>query len=106
MQIWIWAFLMMFLWTFLVAWLLIRHFLTGPSLRIYDDPPLDRHAGSRDRASPEHQEAVRLLERNSAEIRSVPKKQWLETVRRVMARGFCQPPLHGAGVLPAAAAGG
>ncbi|MBK8537422.1 MAG: alpha/beta hydrolase [Candidatus Competibacteraceae bacterium] len=93
MQIWIWAPLMLFLWTFFLAWLLIRHFLKGPSLLAYDNPPLDRHAGSRDRASPEHQEAVRLLERSSAEIRSVPRKQRLETVRGVMARGFCEPPL-------------
>ncbi len=81
------------LWILFIAWLLIRHFLQGSSLRAYDDPLPDGHAGSRERASSAHQEAVRLLERSSAEIHSVPRQQWLETVRRVMARGFCEPSL-------------
>ena len=87
MLVWALIPLITLLWIVFIVWLLIRHFLQGASLLAYDHPLPDSHAGSRDWASPAHQEAVRLLERSSAEIRSVPRKQWLETVRRIMARG-------------------
>jgi acetyl esterase/lipase len=77
----------------IVAWLLIQVLLKGPSLLSYDQPPLDSRAGSRDRASPEHQDALRLLEQASAEIRAAPRKQRLAVIRRVLARGFFEPPL-------------
>lgn len=93
MLVWSLAPLVALLWIFLLAWLLIRYFLKGPSLLAYDHPTLNSRVSARDRASPEHQEAVRLLERSSAEIRSVPRKEWLATVRRVMAQGFCEPSL-------------
>ncbi len=77
-----------------VTWLLIRVFLTGPSLRAYDPPLLSNHgSGVREQASPEHQDTVRLLEHASAEIRAAPRKQRLATIRQVMARGFFEPPL-------------
>lgn len=88
-----WTLLTGLLTVLLIAWLLIQVFLKGPKLLAYDPPVPDRRAGSRDHASPEHQEALRLLEQTSAEIRSVPRKQRLEVIRRVMARGFCEPPL-------------
>lgn len=93
MWAWAWVPLILVLWITFIAWLLIRYFLQGASLLAYDHPLPDIHAGSRDRASPAHQEVVRLLGRSSAEIRLAPRKQWLETVRRVMARGFCESPL-------------
>jgi len=76
-----------------IAWLLIQIFLKGPTLQAYDQPIADSHAGSRDRASLGHQEALRLLEQVQAETHTVPKKQWLATVRRVMTQGFCEPTL-------------
>ena len=72
-----------------IAWLLIQVFLKGPKLLAYDHPIADSRAGSRDHASPENQEALRLLEQASAEIRSVPRKQRLDSIRQVLARGFC-----------------
>ena len=77
----------------LAAWLLIQIFLKGPSLRSYDQPIPNARTGSRDHASPEHQEVLRLLEQAQTEIRTAPRKQWLETVRKVMARGFVEPSL-------------
>ncbi|HAS50730.1 MAG TPA: alpha/beta hydrolase [Gammaproteobacteria bacterium] len=76
-----------------IAWLLIQVFLKGPKLLTYDQPLPDCRAASRDRASPEHQQALRLLEQAAAEIRAVPRKQRLEVTRRVIARGFIEPPL-------------
>ncbi|MCP5158353.1 MAG: alpha/beta hydrolase [Gammaproteobacteria bacterium] len=76
-----------------IAWLLIQVFLKGPTLRAYDQPVRDCRAGSRNGASPENQTALRLLRQAQTEIRAAARKQWLETVRRVMARGFCEPPL-------------
>ena len=76
-----------------IIWLLIQIFLKGPKLLAYDHSPTDSRAGSREHASPEHQQAVRLVEQASAEIRSVPRKQRLAVIRQVMARGFCEPPL-------------
>ena len=93
MLVWFWIPVMMLLWFLFMAWLLIRHFLKGPSLLAYDDPPPTHSAGARDQTSPEHQEAVRRMERGSMEIRAVSRKQRLEAVRRVMAQGFCEPPL-------------
>ncbi len=88
-----WTFLAGLLSAVFVAWLLIRVFLQGPTLRVYDQRLPDSRIGSRERASPAHQEAVRRLEQAAAEIRAAPRKQWLATVRRVMARGFVEPPL-------------
>lgn len=96
MLIWSLAPLMALLWFFFVAWLLIRYFLKGASLLAYDQPMLDSRVGSRDRASPEHQQTLRLLERTSAEIRSArrqSRKEWLAAVRRILAQGFCEPTL-------------
>ncbi len=78
----------------LVAWLLTHRFLKGPSLLAYDHP-VENRPGLRDNASANHQEAVRLLERAAVEIRSVPRKQRLAAIRRVMARGFLEPSLVG-----------
>ncbi len=75
------------------GWLLIQAFLKGPKLLAYDHSPAISHTRVRERASPEHQEALGLLEQTSAEIRSVPRKQRLAVIRQVMARGFCEPPL-------------
>ena len=77
----------------IVAWLLIQVFLKGPALLAYDHSLADSRATSRDRASPEHQDALCLLEQASAEIRSAPRKQRIDVIRRVMARGFFEPPL-------------
>lgn len=79
----------------LAAWLLIHRFLRGPSLRAYDHP-VEKRPGLRDAASPDHQEAVRLLEQAVTEIRSTPLKQRLVAIRRVMERGFLDPSLVGA----------
>lgn len=76
-----------------VAWLLIQIFLKVPDLIAYDQPIANGRVGSRDHASPEHQQALLLLEQAQKEIRTAPRKQWLATVRRVLARGFCEPPL-------------
>lgn len=76
-----------------VAWLFIRIFLKVPALLDYDQPIANCRAGSRDHASPEHQQVLLLLEQTQKEIRAAPRKQWLATVRRVLARGFCEPPL-------------
>ncbi|MGB5062281.1 MAG: alpha/beta hydrolase [Candidatus Competibacter sp.] len=92
-----WTLLTALLAILFVAWLLIRIFLQGPTLRDYDQLPPNIRAGSREQASPAHQEAVRLLEQAAAEIRAVPRKQWLSTVRQVMARGFVEPPLLAGG---------
>ncbi len=75
------------------AWLLIQVFLKGSALRVYDQPIRNSRAGPQDHASPEHQKVLHLLEQAQKEIRAVPRKQWLTTVRAVMARGFCEPPL-------------
>lgn len=88
-----WPLLTGLLSTLLIAWLLIQIFLKGPKLLAYDNPIADSRAASRDHASPEHQDTLRLLEQASAEIRSAPRKQRLDTIRRVMARGFVEPPL-------------
>jgi acetyl esterase/lipase len=77
----------------LVAWVLIQIFLKGPSLRTYDQPLPDSRIGSPDHASPEHQEVLRLLGQAQTEIRAASRKEWLPTVRKVMARGFFEPPL-------------
>ncbi|MCC6134587.1 MAG: alpha/beta hydrolase [Gammaproteobacteria bacterium] len=77
---------------FFIAWLLIRVFLNGPALRAYDSPPA-RCTRVRERASPEHQQTLVLLAEASAEIRAAPRKQRIATIRRVMARGFVEPPL-------------
>ncbi len=76
-----------------MAWLLIRVFLKGPALLVYDQPVPDCRAALRDHASPEHQEALRLLEQAAAEIRAAPRKQRLEVTRRIVGRGFIEPPL-------------
>ena len=75
------------------GWLLIQAFLKGPKLLAYDHSPAISHTRVRERPSPEHREALGLLEQTSAEIRSVPRKQRLAVIRQVMARGFCEPPL-------------
>lgn len=75
-----------------ILWLLIRIFLNGPALRAYDSPPA-RCTRVREQASPEHQQTLLLLAEASAEIRAAPRKQRIATIRRVMARGFVQPPL-------------
>ncbi len=77
----------------LIAWLLIQAFLKGPKLLAYDHVPANTWIGSHEHASSEHQEALRLLEQASAEIRAAPRKQRLAVIRQVMARGFCEPPL-------------
>lgn len=77
----------------ILAWLLIHIFLEGPKLLAYDQPLPNCRAASQNHASPENQEALRLLEQASAEIRAVPRKQRLEVIRQVMARGFCESPL-------------
>ncbi|MCB1778182.1 MAG: alpha/beta hydrolase [Candidatus Competibacteraceae bacterium] len=77
----------------LVSWILIQIFLKGPNLRTYDQPLPDSRIGSWSHASPEHQEVLRLLEQAQAEIRAAPRKEWLPTVRKVMGRGFIDPPL-------------
>ena len=75
-------------WTVLTAllvvlfmdWLSIRIFLQGPTLRDYDQVPPNGRVGSRERASPAHQEAVRRLEQATAEIHAAPRKQrWFDT---------------------------
>lgn len=76
-----------------IAWLLIQVFLKGPKLLAYDHPLANCRATTEERTSPGHQETLRVLEQAAAEIRGVPRKQRLETIRRVMARGFCEPPL-------------
>lgn len=88
-----WTLLVGLLSVLVVTWLLIRVFLKGPSLLIHDRPLANSRAGSRDRASPEHQQVVRLVKQSVAEIRSAPRRQRLEAIRRVMARGFVEPPL-------------
>ena len=75
------------------GWLLIQAFLKGPKLLAYDHSPAISHTRVRERQSPEHQEALGLLEQTSAEIRSAPRKQRLAVIRQVMARGFCESPL-------------
>ena len=76
----------------LAAGLALHRFLRGPSLRAYD-PPVEQRPGGQDTASAEHQEAVRLLEQATSEIRSAPLKQRLAAIRRVMERGFLEPAL-------------
>ncbi|HOW62179.1 MAG TPA: alpha/beta hydrolase [Candidatus Contendobacter sp.] len=76
----------------LAAGLVLHRFLRGPSLRAYD-PPVEQRPGGRDTASTEHQEAVRLLEQATSEIRSAPLKQRLAAIRRVMEQGFLDPAL-------------
>lgn len=76
-----------------IAWLLIQVFLKGPKLLAYDHPVLNSRAATQECASAGHQETLRMLEQAAAEIRAVPRKQRLETIRRIMAQGFCQPPL-------------
>jgi monoterpene epsilon-lactone hydrolase len=88
-----WPLLIGLLSVLFIAWLFIQVFLKGPKLLAYDYPLANSRAGSRDRASPENQEALRLLEQAAVEIRSAPRKQRLDTIRRVMAQGFCEPPL-------------
>lgn len=88
-----WAILTAFLAVLFVAWLLIRVFLQGPTLRDYDRLPPNSWTGSRKQTNPAHQEAARLLEQAATEIRAAPRTQRLTTVRRVMARGFVEPPL-------------
>lgn len=88
-----WAILAGLLSVIVVAWLLSRVFLKGPALLAYDQPALASRAGARDCASPEQQEAVRLLEQASAEIRAAPRPQRLTVIRRVMERGFVDPSL-------------
>ncbi len=88
-----WSLLTGLLSVLFIAWLLIQVFLKGPKLLTYDHPIANSRAGSRDHASPENQEALRLVEQASAEIRSVSRKQRLDVIRRVMARGFCEPSL-------------
>ncbi len=75
-----------------IVWLLIRLFLNGPALRIYDSPP-KRWIRVREQASPGHQQTLLLLAEASAEIRAAPRKQRLTVIRKVMARGFVEPPL-------------
>ena len=91
MSVWTLATLALLLILF-IAWLLIQFFLKGPDLSTYDQP-LDRRAGLQRAVSPEHQEAVRLAQAAVAEIRAASRKQRLAVVRRVMARGFFDPPL-------------
>lgn len=91
MSIWTLTALALFLVLF-VAWLLIHLFLRGPDLSVYDQP-LDSRAGSRDTASPEHQEVVRMVQAAAAEIAAAPRKQRLAVIRQVMGRGFFEPPL-------------
>ncbi len=91
MSIWTLTALVLFLVLF-VAWLLIRLFLRGPDLSAYDRP-LDSRVGSRDAASPEHQDVVRRVRAAAEEIAAAPRKQRLVVIRQVMGRGFFEPPL-------------
>ncbi|MEZ5599707.1 MAG: alpha/beta hydrolase [Candidatus Competibacteraceae bacterium] len=88
-----WTILTALLVVLFMAWLSIRIFLQGPTLRDYDQVPPNGRVGSRERASPAHQEAVRRLEQATAEILAAPRKQRRATIRRVMARGFVEPSL-------------
>ena len=88
-----WTVLTALLVVLFMAWLSIRIFLQGPTLRDYDQVPPNGRVGSQERASPAHQEAVRRLEQATAEIHAAPRKQRRATIRRVMARGFVEPPL-------------
>ena len=75
-----------------IFWVLIQIFLNGSKLLTYDQP-IDSHAGSRRYASLENQQALRLTEQVSAEFRAAPRRERLAVIRRLMAQGFCEPPL-------------
>lgn len=76
-----------------IIWLLINLYLGGPKLNAYDRPIPNSRATKRERASPENQEALRILEQAAAEMSSPPLGQRLEAIRRFMERGFCAPHL-------------
>ena len=88
-----WSYWVTLLAIILILWISARLLLSGPALRAYDAPPGDSGTRMRAQASAEHQQTVQLLQQAAREIRAAPRKERLAAIRRVMARGFCEPAL-------------